>query len=48
MEPIRNGEMEIGVTMWWADVNNLFDTTTEHIKEIMVTFETHFKNGIFM
>ena len=42
-----NSEMEICVTMWWADENHVSDTTTwrcqEHDRDRMATFETHLK-----
>ena len=42
-----NRELEICVTMWWADENHVSDTTTwrcqEHNRDRMVTFETHLK-----
>ena len=41
-------ELEICVTMWWADENHVSDTTTwrcqEHDRDRMATFETHLKN----
>ena len=44
-EPLWNGELEIYVTMWWADDNHVTDTTTwrcqKHNRDRMVTFETH-------
>ena len=46
-EPMWNGELEIWVTMWWADENHVSDTTTgrcqEHNRDRMATFETHLK-----
>ena len=40
-----NGELEICITVWWADENQVSDTTTwrchEHNRDRMVTFETH-------
>ena len=46
-EPMWNGELEICVTMWWADENHVSDTTTwrcqEHNRDRMATFETHQK-----
>ena len=40
-------EIEICVTMWWADENHVSDTTTwrcqEHDRDRMATFETHLK-----
>ena len=42
-----NGELEIYVTMWWADDNHVSEKTTwrcqKHNRDIMVTFETHLK-----
>ena len=42
-----NSELEICVTMWWADENHVSDTTAwrcqEHDRDRMATFGTHLK-----
>ena len=42
-----NGELEICITVWWADENQVSDTTTwrchEHNRDRMVTFEKPLK-----
>ena len=44
---VKSWTGNICVTMWWADENHVFDTTSwwcqEHDRDRMATFETHFK-----